>query len=170
MPELILGPLLRYVGEADAVIWVETDTPCEVEVLGTRERTFSVSGHHYGLVCPGDLESGAWHEYEVLLDRERVWPEADSGFPPSAFRTYPKGGPLHVVFGSCRVAAPHEPPFSLRKDEDPRGREVDALRTIALHMKGRAAGTPAGRSHAARRPGVRGRAPARHERVRREPP
>jgi hypothetical protein len=135
MPELVLGPLLRYVGETDAVIWVETDTPCEVEVLGTRERTFSVSGHHYALVCAGDLESGAWHEYEVLLDRERVWPRADSGFPPSAFRTYPKAGPLHVVFGSCRVAAPHEPPFSLRKDEDPRGREVDALRTIALHMK-----------------------------------
>jgi hypothetical protein len=135
MPQLILGPLLRYVGETDAVIWVETDTPCEVEVLGARERTFSVCGHHYALVCAGDLESGAWHEYEVLLDRERVWPRADSGFPPSAFRTYPKAGPLHVVFGSCRVAAPHEPPFSLRKDEDPRGREVDALRTIALHMK-----------------------------------
>ena len=42
MPSLVLGPLLRYVGETEAVIWVETDSACEVEVLGTRERTFCV--------------------------------------------------------------------------------------------------------------------------------
>jgi hypothetical protein len=135
MAQLILGPLLRHVGETDAVIWVETDAPCEVEVLGTRERTFSVCGHHYALVCVGDLEPGDWHEYEVRLDGEVVWPEANSDFPPSAFRTYPKDGPLHLVFGSCRVAAPHEPPFSLQKDEDPRGREIDSLRTMAVGLK-----------------------------------
>ena len=135
MPELVVGPLLRYVGETDAVIWVETSAPCEVEVLGTRERTFSVAGHHYALVCAGGLEPGTWHTYEVLLDGERIWPEPGSRFPPSAFRTYPKDGPLHVVFGSCRLAAPHEPPYSLRKDEDHRGRELDALRTLALRMK-----------------------------------
>jgi PhoD-like phosphatase len=135
MAQLILGPLLRHVGETDAVIWVETDAPCEVEVLGTRERTFSVCGHHYALVCVGDLEPGDWYEYEVRLDGEVVWPEANSDFPPSAFRTYPKDGPLHLVFGSCRVAAPHKPPFSLRKDEDPRGREIDSLRTMAVGLK-----------------------------------
>jgi hypothetical protein len=135
MAQLVVGPLLRYVGETDAVIWVETSAPCEIEVLGTRERTFCVAGHHYALVCVGGLEPGSWHEYEVLLDGERVWPERESRFPPSAFRTYPKDGPLHIVFGSCRLAAPHEPPFSLRKDEDDRGREVDALRTLALRMK-----------------------------------
>ena len=91
MPSLVLGPLLRYVGETDAVVWVETDAPCEVEVLGTRERTFCVCGHHYALVCCGGLEPGTWHEYEVRLDGERVWP-VDDGFPPSAFRTYPEGG------------------------------------------------------------------------------
>jgi PhoD-like phosphatase len=134
MPSLVLGPLLRYVGETEAVIWVETDSACEVEVLGARERTFCVCDHHYALVCCGGLESGAWHEYEVLLDGERVWPRAD-GFPPSAFRTYPKDTPLKVVFGSCRVAAPHEPPFTLRKDEDERGREIDALHTMAFSMR-----------------------------------
>jgi PhoD-like phosphatase len=134
MPQLVLGPLLRYVGETDAVIWVQTDSACEVEVLGARERTFCVCGHHYALVCCGDLEAGAWHEYEVRLDGERVWP-ADDGFPASAFRTYPKDGPLEVVFGSCRVAAPHVPPYSLRKDEDPRGREIDALHTLANRMR-----------------------------------
>ena len=136
MPELVLGPLLRHVGETGAVIWVETDAPCEVEVLGTRERTFCVCDHHYALVCCGGLERGAWHEYEVKLDGERVWP-VDDGFPRSAFRTYPKEGSLQVKFGSCRLAAPHAPPYSLRKDEDPRGREVDALHTLAQDMRNR---------------------------------
>ena len=85
MPSLVLGPLLRYVGETEAVIWVETDAPCEVEVLGSRERTFCVCDHHYALVCCGGLEPATWHEYEVLLDGERVWPE-DDGFPASAFQ------------------------------------------------------------------------------------
>jgi hypothetical protein len=135
MASLLVGPLLRYVGEREAVIWVETDVACEVEVLGTTERTFHVEGHHYALVRREGLEPGAWHEYEVLLDGERVWPEPDSPFPPSRFRTYPKDGPLQIAFGSCRVAAPHEPPFSLSKDQHERGREVDALRTLALRMK-----------------------------------
>jgi hypothetical protein len=134
MPELILGPLLRYVAETEAVVWVQTDAPCEVEVLGARDRTFCVCGHHYALVCCGGLEPGTWHEYEVHLDGERVWP-TDDGFPASAFRTYPKDGPLEVVFGSCRVAAPHVPPFSLRKDQDKRGREIDALHTLADRMR-----------------------------------
>src|SRR5918992_310266 len=136
MPELVLGPLLRHVGETGAVIWVETDAPCEVDVLGTRERTFCVCDHHYALVCCGGLERGAWHEYEVKLDGERVWP-VDDGFPRSAFRTYPKEGSLQVKFGSCRLAAPHAPPYSLRKDEDPRGREIDALHTLAQDMRNR---------------------------------
>jgi hypothetical protein len=132
----VLGPLLRYVGDTGAVIWVETDGPCEVEVLGKRERTFCVEGHHYALVCTGGLEPGSWHEYEVLLDGRSVWPEAGSEFPPSRFRTYPKDGPLELVFGSCRVAAPHRPPYSLKKDEDDRGREIDALHTLAKRMIG----------------------------------
>jgi hypothetical protein len=134
MPSLVLGPLLRYVGETEAVLWVETDSACEVEILGTRERTFCVCDHHYALVCCGGLDRGSWHEYEVRLDGERVWPQED-GFPPSAFQTYPKDEPLQLVFGSCRVAAPHETPFTLAKDEDPRGREIDALRTMALGMR-----------------------------------
>src|SRR5918993_2953669 len=134
MPSLVLGPLLRYVSDTEAVIWVETDASCEVEVLGTCERTFCVCDHHYALVCCGGLEPGTWHEYEVLLDGERVWPR-DDGFPASEFRTYPKDSPLKIAFGSCRVAAPHEPPYSLTKDEDERGREIDALRTMALRMR-----------------------------------
>ena len=134
MPSLVLGPVLRYVGETEAVLWVETDSACEVEILGTRERSFCVCGHHYALVCCGDLEPGSWHEYEVLLDGERVWPR-DDGWPASTFNTYPKDSALRIVFGSCRVAAPHQPPYSLKKDEDERGREIDALHTLALRMR-----------------------------------
>ena len=65
---LIVGPLLRYVGEREATIWAETDEPCEVEILGTRERTFHVEGHHYALVIVEGLEPGSVTEYEVLLD------------------------------------------------------------------------------------------------------
>ena len=119
------------------MVWLETDSECEVEILGSRERTFCVCDHHYALVCCGGLEPGTWHEYEVLLDGERVWPQ-DDGFPASEFRTYPKDTPLRIVFGSCRVAAPHEPPYTLRKDDDPRGREVDALHTMALRMRDQA--------------------------------
>ncbi len=135
MPALVLGPLLRYVGETEAVLWVETDAPCEVEVLGTRERSFQIDGHHYALLTVRGLTPATGYDYEVLLDGERVWPLAGSEFPASGFRTLPKEGEARVAFGSCRVAAPHEPPYSLRKDQDERGREIDALRTLAMRMR-----------------------------------
>jgi hypothetical protein len=70
----------------------------------------------------------------VHLDGERAWPPADYPFPPPAIRTVPEDGPIRVGFGSCRVTAPHEPPYTLTKDQDPRGREVDALYALALRM------------------------------------
>jgi hypothetical protein len=136
MAELILGPLLRYVDETEATVWVETDQPCEVEVLGRRERTFRVDGHNYALICLRDLKPGVSHEYEVKLDGERAWPPADSEFPPSLLRTIDPNAPLRIAFGSCRVAVPHRPPYTLTKDEDPdRGREIDALYALAVRMR-----------------------------------
>ena len=115
MPELVLGPLLRYAAESDATVWVETDTACEVEILRSRSRTFRVEGHHYALVHIPGLEPGATFEYEVLLDGEKKWPEAGSGFPPSVIRTFDPRASLDLVFGSCRISAPHEPPHNLSK-------------------------------------------------------
>jgi hypothetical protein len=136
MPDLILGPLLRYVSETEATVWVETGGPCEVEVLGRRDRTFRVEGHHYALVCLSDLEPGRAYEYEVKLDGDRVWPPSESGFPPSVLRTIDPSAPLRIVFGSCRVAVPHHPPYTLTKDEDPEhGREIDALYALAVRMR-----------------------------------
>ena len=57
-PSLVLGPLLRYVGETEAVVWVETDAACDVDVLGTRERTLQVDGHNYALITAKGLDPG----------------------------------------------------------------------------------------------------------------
>jgi hypothetical protein len=133
-PNLVLGPLLRYVGETEATVWVETDAPCEVEVLGRREPTFTVEEHHYSLVRVEGLEPGSFNEYEVRLDGERRWPPAGSELPPSAIRTLGRDRPLDVCFGSCRVALPHEEPYTLSKDRHEDGKEFDALRVLAREM------------------------------------
>jgi PhoD-like phosphatase len=144
MPELVLGPVLRYVGETEATLWVETDSPAEVEVRSARgpelageERTFCVNGHHYALVVVEDLEPGQTYEYEVVLDGERHWPPLGSEFPPSAIRTLAGSGPVRIAFGSCRVALPHHPPYTLSKDDHEHGREFDALYTLAHELWGR---------------------------------
>jgi PhoD-like phosphatase len=134
MTTLVLGPLLRYVSETEATVWVETSGPCEVDILGRREPTFSVAGHHYALVRIEGLEPGGFYEYEVALDGECRWPAPDHDLPPSAIRTLPPGKALDVCFGSCRVAVPHEPPYTETKDQDPEGRELDALHVLATQM------------------------------------
>ena len=139
-PQLLLGPLLRHVGERTATIWVETDRACDVAVLGARARTFAVSGHHYALVVVEGLEPGATHPYTVELDGHPVWPESGTG-PQSTIRTLGGADPLRIAFGSCRVAAPHAEPWSLTKDEDDEGREIDALLALAVRMR---ASDPAG--------------------------
>jgi hypothetical protein len=134
VPLLRLGPVLRYVGETEATIWVETDEPCEVEILGNREPTWHVEGHHYALVYIRDLEPGSTTEYAVELDGDTVWPPASAQFPKPAIRTPKAGERVRMAFGSCRVSAPQEPPFSLKKDADDRGREIDAVYAYARRM------------------------------------
>jgi PhoD-like phosphatase len=134
MARLVLGPLLRYAGETDATVWVETDAACDVEVLGHRASTFAVGGHHYALVVIRGLGPGSMTAYEVHLDGRRAWPE-DDAFPQPVIRTHVEGGAVDIMFGSCRVCAPHEPPWSLPKEEDPRGREIDALRAQSMRMQ-----------------------------------
>src|SRR5215472_4167631 len=141
-PMLVLGPLLRYVGETEATVWVETDRACEVEILGRQARTFEVSGHHYALVVIGDLEPGAEHEYQVALDGAVRWPEPDSEFPPSVLRTPDPGRPLRLAFGSCRIAELPVLPRRrravrgarrARRDEEEHG--PDALMAFALDLR-----------------------------------
>ncbi len=108
MARLLLGPILRHVGERDATVWVETDTPCEVEVragrVSGRERTFTVAGHYYAVVIVSGLEPASSTPYEVSLDGAGVWPPAGSTFPPSRIRTIDPSRPIRLIFGSCREA------------------------------------------------------------------
>jgi hypothetical protein len=133
MTQLILGPILRHVDATSATVWVETDAPATVEVLGHTARTFCVRDHHYALVIIEDLEPGQSIPYDVALDGRVCWPLADDPFPHCMIRTI-GDGVKRVVFGSCRTAAPHEPPYTLSLELDPRGRGVDALREHALAM------------------------------------
>ncbi|ASO21488.1 phosphodiesterase/alkaline phosphatase D-like protein [Actinoalloteichus hoggarensis] len=103
MTGLLLGPILRYTDADSATVWVETDTACDVEVLGTTTPTFAVGGHHYALVVLRDLPSDTSTPYEVRLDGKQVWPPPDSTLPPSRIRTLARH-PEHftLVFGSCQ--------------------------------------------------------------------
>lgn len=103
VPGLILGPMLRYVSETEATIWVETDRACQVEILGRRAETFEVAGHHYGLVVIDGLEPGREHEYQVSLDGAVRWPLPDGGWPASVLRTLDPGRAVRLAFGSCRA-------------------------------------------------------------------
>ncbi|MGH3146466.1 MAG: alkaline phosphatase D family protein, partial [Rubrobacter sp.] len=135
MPELVLGPILRHAGQTDATVWVETDARCEVEVLGHSSPTFRVGEHHYAMVHATGLAPGNVYEYEVRLDGRKVWPEPGSPFPPSAVRTVLGDEPVKLVFGSCRISAPHEPPYTLNHAEDARGLGVDALYATAVTLR-----------------------------------
>jgi hypothetical protein len=126
-PALLLGPLLRHVDPVSATVWVETDRPCVVDVLGRTARTFCVAGHHYALVVVEDLEPGSATPYGVRLDDVQVWPPADSEFPPSRIRTAGGPGPFRLAFGSCRYASP-------RTVEDSEGIPPDALDLYAQQI------------------------------------
>jgi hypothetical protein len=134
-PQLVLGPLLRYVGETEATIWVETDRACLVEILGRPVRTFQVAGHHYGLVVIEGLRPGTEREYQVSLDGVRRWPDSDSPFPPSVLRTLAPGRPVRLTFGSCRIA---ELPAPRRRRERARHEQehgADALAAYATDLR-----------------------------------
>jgi PhoD-like phosphatase len=139
--ELLVGPLLRYVGTETATIWIETSARCRVTVLGHRAETFCVEGHHYALVVVDDLQPGTTTPYEVLLDETVAWPHRDDTRPPPCIRTRRGEHDVRLVFGSCRVGAPEEPPYTLPSGHE-RGVGVDALWAYSLALQRGAVGWP----------------------------
>jgi PhoD-like phosphatase len=123
MPDLVLGPLLRYVDETSATVWVETEAPCVVSVLDAHAPTFTVHGHHYALVDVTGLGPGSCTPYTVRLDGEPRWPPPDSPFPPSRIRTIDPTRRLRLSFGSCRTSVPHD-------EEHNRSHGIDVLRAL----------------------------------------
>ena len=132
---LALGPLIRYVDETSASVWVETRDRARVTVRAADRswdaRTFAVHGHHYALVEVDGLEPGTIAPYTVEVDGDRVWPPDEgaegSDYPPSVIATLKTGKPLRMAFGSCRTSVDHE-----RGGNTTHG--VDALRSLALKM------------------------------------
>jgi PhoD-like phosphatase len=131
MTDLVIGPLLRYVDETSASIWVETSGPTTVRVVAGEHRaeaaTFAVHGHHYALVCLEDLPVGNRSAYRVEIDDRTVWPEPGSPFPDPMIVTLESEKPLRMVFGSCRTSVSHDA-------KGIRSHGIDALRTYALRM------------------------------------
>jgi len=127
---LVLGPVLRHVGETTAAIWVQLDRAATVTVLGCSTRTFEVRGHHYALLTVTGLEPDTTYPYEVAVDGAVLWPPRVSPYPPSSLRTR---GPAsdrrqRIVFGSCRY--PKVPPFTDPKFAARLG--IDALDAFAV--------------------------------------
>jgi hypothetical protein len=126
MPQLVVGPLLRYVDSDSATIWVETNSACQVRVhagsVESSAATFCVGGHHYAIVALRGLSGPS--AYTVSLDESQVWPLGND-WPESVIRPYAPGTPLRIVFGSCRAAAP--------LDNDEWG--IDALHALAERMR-----------------------------------
>jgi hypothetical protein len=130
-PELVLGPMMRYVDQTSASIWVETRDTARVTVsAGAGEweaRTFAVHGHHYALVEVDGLEPGTVTPYTVAVNGMPVWPEPGTRFLPPVIATLKPGKPLRLAFGSCRTSVPHD-------ESGNRSHGVDALRAYALEM------------------------------------
>ncbi len=138
LPEgpLRLGPLLRFVDDASATIWVETAEAATVTVEAgattATARTFAAHSHHYALVAVTGLPAGTATPYRLLVDDEVVWPPAEpefAEFPPSVIPTLQPGKPLRLAFGSCRVSVSHD-------EESNHKFGIDALRAYALTMAG----------------------------------
>ena len=106
MPELVLGPVLRYVDATEATVWVETDAACEVEILGCTERTFHVAGHHYAIVHVTGLEENKAHPYEVALDGRAPLARARFRAPAVAHPHDRPQGPAEAVLRLVPRLAP----------------------------------------------------------------
>jgi len=128
---LILGPMMRYVDDVSASIWVETRDAARVVVtVADRSwmvRTFAVHAHHYALVHVDGLQPDSTLPYTVHVNGRRAWPAEHSDYPSAVIATLGTGHPLRMSFGSCRSSVSHD------KDGN-RTHGVDALRAYALRL------------------------------------
>lgn len=128
-PEILVGPMLRYVDSTNATVWVEVSAPCHVAIRAggreVRERAWAVHGHHFALLHLSDLEEGSETPYEVALDGVTAWPE--DPLRPSVIRTPRPDDVVRLSFGSCRRGE-SQSPQTLRKVG------ADALVALAHRM------------------------------------
>jgi len=127
---LVLGPMLRYVDETSATVWVRTSHAARVTVERAggawTAPTVALHGSHYALVVLDGLLPGSDDVYTVSVDGVRVWPL--DGMPPSRVRTLHPDREPHFAFGTCRTTGSHDA-------EGNKAHGVDALRTLALALR-----------------------------------
>ena len=114
-PTLVLGPILRFVDDSRATVWVETDRPCTVTVdtavgVSASEETWGVGGHHFALVIVRDLPADTLVDYTVRLGEpagpdDHVWPPAGVA---CHLRTSGPDRRPSIAFGSCRRGENHD--------------------------------------------------------------
>ena len=93
VPGLVLGPIVRYVDDRVATIWLQADAACEVEVLGVRERTWCVDGLHFALVAVEGLAAGRGSPVRGAPGRgARVAASRDRRFPPARSACWTRAG------------------------------------------------------------------------------
>lgn len=127
---LVLGPMLRYVDETSATVWVRTAAAARVTVERAGRTwsapTVAVHGSHFALVVLDGLLPGTDDTYVVRVDDVPVWPRP--GMPPSRIRTLDPNRLPHFAFGTCRTTGSHDAAGN-------RAHGVDALRTLALALQ-----------------------------------
>ena len=127
---LVLGPMLRYVDETSATVWVRTADAVTVTVERAGRSwsapTFAVHGSHFALVVLDGLTPGSDDAYEVQLDGVPVWPLP--GMPPSRIRTLDPTREPRFAFGTCRTTGSHD-------EVGNRAHGVDALRSVAIALR-----------------------------------
>ena len=166
VPELILGPMLRYLDEPPGDdLGGDRRRPARSRCWGAGSpRSASRTTTTRSCRSP-DLEPGETYPYEVRLDGEVRWPEPDSDFPPSAIRHDRSRGPAEdrVRLVPRRRSAPRAvEPEPRRGRARPRGRR--AVRARAADDRSGSLGVAAPAA-VGRRPGVRGRGRSRDARV-----
>ena len=130
-----MGPLLRYVGRTDATIWVETDEPCRVEVLGRVGRHVRGRGSSLCHRLPrGPRSRRRASRTRFTSTGFEAWPPDDYEFPAPRIRLMPDNGSLQLLFGSCRASAPHRPPFTCQRWWNRKGKGIDMLRSYGMRM------------------------------------
>ena len=121
------GPMLRYVDETSATVWVRTADAARVTVERAGRSwsapTFAVHGSHYALVVLDGLQPGSDDAYAVRVDDVPVWPRA--GMPPSRIRTL---RPERACRTSPSAPAARRAPTTTRGNN---AHGVDALRSLA---------------------------------------
>ena len=131
-------------------------------MLGTTERTFEVAGHHYALVRADGPRAGHLARVRGAARRRARLAGGRLGLAAQRLPHLPEGGRRSRSSSAPAASAhPHEPPWTLTKDEDDKGREIDALHALALRMRGQGREDWPDLLRDARRPGLRRRGLAR---------